>query len=220
MYHGPIYLNLTLQSVLTDVKNWLDQHKNEFVMLIFQQQGKLAKGDLSKEVRQMVHATFGTAWYQVFAGQNEWPEVGKVRGKVLALGRLKSDVQGFCDVRSWLDTGDNTDGVVINAGRKLRIYLQDRYKGLSKEDGFQSMAADNDKKFAKVQAAAAATPDVPPLQLLRINHMSYSNLRYQPWMSGEGMNTLLRNSRLRIKGVLMIDDADPATVTHILNSRA
>ena len=220
MYHGPVYLNLTLQEVLTDVKNWLDQHKKEFVILIFQQQGKAAKGAISKDVNKLVRDTFGTALYQVFPGQNEWPEVSKLRGKVLAMGRLKSDVHGFCNVRSWLDTGDNTDGVVIDAGRKLRIFLQDRYKGLSTESSFQSMDEDNKKKFDKVKAAAEAKPNVPPLQLLRINHMSYSNLRYQPWASGEGVNALLRKSDIKIKGVLMIDDADQATVKHILRNNA
>ncbi len=45
-------------------------------------------------------------------------------------------------------------------------------------------------------------------------------VRYQPWELGEGVNTLLRNSNFTIQGALMIDDADQATVDHILANNA
>jgi hypothetical protein len=220
MYHGPIYVGSTLDQVLTEVNDWLAEHAREFVILIFQQQGAVSKADLSGDVRTLVRDRFGANLYNFNPNQQLWPTVGEMRGKVLAMGRLQNDVAGFCNVRSWLTTGDNTDGVVINAGTLLRIYLQDRYKNLSGENGFQSMAQDNNLKFAKVRAAARAIPNVASPQLLKINHMSYSNLRYQPWESGEGMNTLLRDSTLAITGVLMIDDADEDTVNHILTHNA
>jgi hypothetical protein len=220
MYHGPIYLNLSLQEVLKDVKDWLAKHDKEFVILIFQQQGKFTRGDVAQEVNKLVRKTFGEALYQVPDDLNGWPTVGMLRGKVLAMGRLKSDVQGFCNVRSWLDQGDNTEGTVIDAGEHLRIFLQDKYKGLSSATGFKTKEDDNELKFEIVEAAARANPPVPPARLLRINHMSYSNLRYQPWESGEGVNKLLRGSKFKIKGVLMIDDADQETVDRILASNA
>lgn len=216
MFHGPVYLNLTLQDVLTDIRNWLAQHAEEFVILIFQQQGKASKADLANEVRTMLRDTFGTDLYPFVSTAGFWPTLGELRGKVMAMGRLQSDVAGFCNVRTWLSTGDNTDGVVIDAGTQLRIFLQDRYKGLSGSGGYASMAQDNKQKFAKVKAAARTNPGVPPWHLLRINHMSYSNLRYQPWQSGEGVNKLLRDSMIRVNGVLMLDDADQATVNYIL----
>ena len=218
MFHGPIYLSLTLEKVLKDVNNWLGQHSNEFVILIFQQQGKPMQRDVSDGVRTLVRDTFGTKLHNFKPNALTWPTVGDLRGKVLAMGRLQSDVADFCNVRSWLSTGDNTDSVVINAGTNLHIFLQDRYKGLSSEEGYKSMDQDNSKKFAKVKDAAKAKPNGPPWKLLRINHMSYSNLRYQPWQSGEGVNKLLRDSKIKIQGVLMIDDADQATVKHILQN--
>jgi len=208
MYHGPVYLDLTLQSVLTDVKDWLAQYPKEFVILIFQQQGKPGQRDVAAGVLKMVQDTFQKAFYRFNPAQGQWQTVGRLRGKVLVMARLRSTVSGFCDVRSWVTAGDNTDGVVIEAGNNLRIFLQDRYKGLSGEGGFKSKEEDNKKKFTRVKAAAAnKVLNVLAPQLLRINHMSYSNLRYQPWQLGEGMNTLLRNSRLAVKGVLMLDDA-------------
>lgn len=216
MYHNVIYVGLTLEDVLNDIQTWLTQHPREFVILIFQQQGATSKADLSKELRQMVRDTFGDALHRFDSTQIEWPTVGELRGKVLGMGRLKKDVPEFCDVRTWLTDGNNTNGVVINAGTHLRIFLQDRYSGISKQDGYESIDKDNKKKFAIVKEAATAVPNVLRRQLLRINHMSYSNLRYQPYESGEGMNTLLRKSNLEIRGVLMLDDADDVTVSHVL----
>lgn len=221
MFHGPIYLNLTLKDVLAEINTWLEKNDEEFVILIFQQQGKWPQADCAKEVRDLVNDTFGDLWHKVNANWQRWPRVGELRGKVMCLGRLKSDVADFCNVRSWLTDGDNTDGTVISAGNYLKIYLQDRYKGLSSSTGFQSFEDDCKKKFAKVRAAASAVPNphIKATKLLRINHMSFSNLRFQPWETGERVNTMLRRSGLRIKGVLMIDDADQDTVDYILSHR-
>lgn len=226
MFHGPIYLGFTLEEVLTDVNNWLEEHPKEFVILIFQQQGKFGQRDVSEAVGTLLEDTFGGKLFDFNPNSSRWPTVGELRGQVLVMGRLRSHVAGFCDVRSWLTDGDNTDGVLINAGTRLRIYLQDRYKELSGRGGwrsafqgdFVSMADDNRKKFAKVTTAARANPGGIPERILKINHMSYSNLRYQPWESGEGVNTLLRNSMLKIQGVLMIDNADQKTVDYILSN--
>lgn len=227
MFHGPIYLGSTLSDLLTEVNTWLvDHHPDEFVILIFQQQGKKGQRDVSSAVHDLVCDTFGNAFHTFNPRWWRWPTVDELRGKVLVMGRLRSNVDGFCDVRSWVDIGDNTDGVLIDAGTRLKLLLQDRYKELSGKGGiirytthtggYSSPAQDNKKKFAKVKAAARMVPNISPRRLLRINHMSYSNLRFQPWELGEGVNTLLRNSNLRFNGVLMIDDADQDTVDRIL----
>jgi hypothetical protein len=216
MFHGPIYVGTTLVSVLTEIDTWLGQNPQELVILVFQQQGKSGQRDVADEVGTMVRATFGQRLFTFRPQAATWPTVGRLRGKVLALGRLRSAVAGFCDVRSWLTTGDNTDGALIDAGANLRLYLQDRYKGLSKDEGYDSMHADNRKKVAKVEAAARAAPGALDWHVLRVNHASYSNLRYQPWQSGEGVNALLRAATFRVRGAMMIDDADQATVDWIL----
>jgi hypothetical protein len=223
MFHGPMYLEQTLQEVLTAINTWLGTHPQEFVILIFQQQGKAPQSDAAADIKQMVRTTFGTKLTSYNpVGPAAWPTVGQMRGKVLVLGRLKSNVDIFYNVREWLSTGDNTDGAVINVDgeRNMKIYLQDRYKELSSP--YVSRDADNKAKFAKVKAAAGVglPTGVTAGALLRINHMSYSNLRYQPWQSGEGVNKLLRESTIKIQGVLMIDDADQATVDHILSNNA
>lgn len=221
MFHGPIYLNVTLQDVLTTINTWLVAHPREFVMLIFQQQGKPGQRDVAAEVRRMVADTFGPRFKPWRSHLTQWPTLGDLRGKVIGLGRMRSPVVGFADVGTWLRDGDNTDCHLIPAGDSLRILLQDRYKGLSKDNGgyiqsgFTSIEDDNQRKFAKVRDAALLSELTHP-RILSINHLSYSNLRYQPWESGEGVNTLLRRSTITVRGVLMLDDVDAATANWIL----
>lgn len=222
MFHGPIFLDSSLEDVLKAVKTWLTANPKEFVIFIFQQQGKPPQDDAAADILALVKDKIGRDSFHAFDHtRRRWPTIGELRGKVMCFGRLKSKVDEFCDVRSWLGDGDNTPGRVIDAAQNLKIYLQDQYKNISGSGGYVSRGDDNTKKFNIVKAAAQATPDVTASLLLRINHMSYSNLRYQPWESGEGVNTKLRASSFRIEGVLMIDDADQDTVDHILanNSR-
>lgn len=222
MYHGPVYLDQTLEEVLEEIDTWLAAHAQEFVILIFQQQGKKPQSDATQEVHRLVSQTFGARLVNFAPILPLWPKVSEMRGKVLAMGRLNSDVAGFCNVRDWLTDGNNTPGAVIDAGAKLKIYLQDVYSGVSGGGwgSYVSKADDNNKKFAKVRAAAEARPNITSSSLLKINHMSYSNLRYQPWELGKDVNALLRNSNFKIQGALMIDDADQATVDHILANNA
>ena len=220
MFHGPVYVDSTLDSVLTDISSFLKDHDKEFVILIFQQQGKSGQRDVDGDVGKMLGAKFDSKLHKFDAKRQDWPKVSELRGKVLAMGRLRNHVAGFCDVRSWLTDGDNTDGKFITAADNLKIYLQDRYKGLSTDEGYVSMEQDNKEKFAKVKAAADTRILESPYKVLRINHMSYSNLRYQPWKSGEAMNKLLRDSKLKIQGALMMDDADKDTVDFILKGNA
>ena len=58
MYHGPLYLRVTLESVLAEVKEWLSSHIREFVILIFQQQGLPGQRDVSEELGIIMSDTF------------------------------------------------------------------------------------------------------------------------------------------------------------------
>lgn len=217
MFHGPIYLDCTLEEVLTSIKAWLDTHPQEFVVLIFQQQGKPGQRDVAAEVKAMMDRIFATQCYRAPAKMNEWPTVGALRNKVLTFSRLRSSVEGFIDVRTWLTAGDNTPGIMLDAIQgTLKIYLQDNYKNISSEQGYVSQDDDNAKKFAIVTTAARAIAH-DDWKHLGINHLSYSNLRYQPWESGVGVNQRLRASTFTIKGIVMMDDADEATVDHVIS---
>jgi hypothetical protein len=221
MFHGPAPVNdQSLDDVLVDVRGWLDNNPNEFVILIFQQQGyPHIPGDCAPDVKTLIENRFGKFGSQRFfyftRKRQTWPTVGELRGRVLVMERLASRVKGFADISGWKQAGA-TPGAVIKVGDHLNVYLQDKFEKIS--DTFISKDDDNAKKMAIVKAAAKFVPDVPSPTLLRINHTSYSNKRYQPWTSGTGVNQLLRNSRIKIQGILMIDDADQTTVTHILNS--
>src|SRR5690606_33471470 len=50
MFHGPVYLDVTLETVLESISSWLESHQSEFVILVFQQQGKKGQRDVSSKV--------------------------------------------------------------------------------------------------------------------------------------------------------------------------
>ncbi|KGJ87950.1 phosphatidylinositol-specific phospholipase C domain-containing protein [Colwellia psychrerythraea] len=217
MYHGPIYLNLTLNEVLITVRKWLDKNPKEFLILIFQQQGKFSsRDDISKGVSTSLKQHFGDKLLESNPAMQEWPTCGEVRNKVIVMNRMRSPIDDAIDVRSWLTDGDNSEGIELNTDSGVTVYLQDKYKGISKESGFETLTKDNIKKFAVFKAAAVIDVN-KDTKLLGINHLSYSNLRYQPWSSGEGVNILLQENNMKTKGLIMADDADSTTVEHIIN---
>jgi 1-phosphatidylinositol phosphodiesterase len=226
MYHGPVDLSISLQEVLTEVNTWLASHADEFVILIFQQQGKLGtkgalgkKWDISSDVDKMVKDTFGARLFNFKGTRKTWPLLETLRGKVLAMSRMQSAPSGFCDVRTWLQH-DNTTGAEFAVADGLKVYLQDRYKGLSSatmDVQFQT-SGDYDKKLEMVERTAARAIEGHRTDhfTLTINHLSHSSIKWQPWTIGKVMNEMLRRSRFKICGLLMIDDADADTVDRIV----
>ena len=231
MYHGIIDLSISLEDVLGEVDTWLGAHGQELVILIFQQQGK-KKGDpgtpwdVSAEVKKLVDAKLGDKLFRFRSSLTAWPTVQDLRGKVLALGRLPSNPEYFCDVRNWLQY-DAPEGVSFKTGNGLDVYLQDRYKGLSSAQVEQDVMTkgDYERKLSLVEKACEVAcwngeTLLEDRKALTINHLSHSSIKWQPWTIGKVMNTMLRQSKFTIRGLLMIDDADADTVNHIVKWNA
>lgn len=223
MFHGPVPVNdQSLDVALADIRAWLDENPREFVVLMFQQQGyPLVKSDCAAEVRNSVNRAFGgrgDRFFHFAADRNSWPTVDDLRGRVMVMERLESRVDGFCNVRAW---PDNPTGITLDINTWLQIHLQDMYSSVSGGwFSYESKEVDNLKKLATVEAAARQLPNNYSRTLLKINHLSYSNKRYQPWKLGVGVNTLLRQSTFPLLGFIMIDDADPSTVDFILGGNS
>lgn len=219
MFHGPRAVNdQTLDDVLEEIKTWLDDHGDEFVILMFQQQGALGnKSDCREQVAKVVKKHFkGDNYFSYSAHHASWPPVTRVRGRVLVMERLQSRQAGWYDVSSWADA---PTGQLFKIPMNLWIYLQDKYKGVSDAKLYNPMSYEVKKKMEYVKAAAEADPDgedVVKRNILKINHTSYSNKKWQPYESGAEVNKLLRASDFTIQGIMMIDDADQDTVDHIL----
>jgi hypothetical protein len=230
MYHGPVDLSISLQEVLTEVNTWLESHTSEFVILIFQQQGKPGtKGepgtswDISRAVHKKVTDTLGDKVFNFKNSRKTWPLLDTLRGKVLAMSRMLSAPDGFCDVRGWL-THDNTEGAEFSVADGLKIYLQDRYKGLSTAtvDMQIQLNGDYEKKLHLVETTSARAIEGHKTNhfTLTVNHLSHSSIKWQPWTIGKVMNQMLRKSKFKICGLLMIDDAEDETVNHIVASNS
>jgi len=211
MKHGPRQVNnQTLDDVLAEIKAWLDENTTEFVILMFQQQGVF---DCSEKLKADVNKHFsGDRFFSYSPHHMSWPTVRFLRNKVMVMERLKSRVAGWYDISAW--KGEPT-GELVKIPKHLSIYLQDKYQNVSdKNMYYNTMEYEAKRKMEVVKAAAEKIID--DKRVLRINHTSYSNKRWQPYESGEVVNTLLCETSFQIQGVMMIDNADDLTINHIL----
>jgi 1-phosphatidylinositol phosphodiesterase len=211
MVHGVREVNdQNLDAVLHEIRQFLDTNSDEFVILMFQQQGKSGV-DCADGVQRLVHKNFGSAIGRRFFSFNSklatvWPTVRELRGRVMVMERLKSRVPGFCNVSAWLD---NPTGASFDVNPNLAVFLQDNYKDVSK--GWTRDAETNDKIKTLRNGIHTANREEDQAKLLQIHHSSYSNKRYEPWTTGEMINKKLRKGIPLVnlkRGFMMIDDAD------------
>jgi hypothetical protein len=228
MFHGVRAVNdQTLDDVLGEMKAWLDNHQGEFLILMFQQQGALGnKSDCSAQVAADVRKHFsGNRFFTSSPHHPTWPTVGQLRNRMMVMERLQARVAGWCDVSPWSDA---PTGQLMKVPLHRYVYLQDKYKDVSDALVYNPLWYEAQQKMKFVEAAAKAQRGLVDGNLayfgelrnkvLKINHTSYSNKKHQPYESGAAVNALLRTKRFRIQGIMMIDDADQATVDHILQS--
>ncbi len=213
MYHGMREVNdQNLDTVLQEIRQFLNTNSDEFVVLMFQQQG-MSGTDCAAGVQRLVAKNFGTAigarFFSFSSTRNVWPTVGELRGRVMVMERLKSRVPGFCDVSAW---PDNPAGASFDVNTDVAVFLQDNYKNVS--ESWDRDAETNDKIKALRKGIHAAHGHEDRAKLLQIHHSSYSNKRYEPWATGQIINKKLRKGIPLVslkRGFVMIDDADGPT---------
>jgi hypothetical protein len=103
---------------------------------------------------------------------------------------------------------------------KLRIHLQDRYKGVSSTGGHWVTPSKQKECQLKVKIVMDADRAGRKLAnnraVWQINHASFSNKRYEPYTTGEIVNRLLRAKRFASPGIVMLDDVDSAICDHVI----
>jgi hypothetical protein len=216
MYHGPREVNnQNLDAVLAEVRIFLDTHPGEFVILMFQQQG-WENVDCSAGVKRLITKNFGiNRFFSFDSARTTWPTAGDLKGRVMVMERLKARVSGFCDITAW---PENPKGTAINVNGTLKAFVQDNFKNVSKNWGRDAETSDKITVFRKGFHLAALQSN--PSQILQIHHTSYSNKRYEPWTTGEIINTKLQAGNRIVglqKGIVMIDDADVAMCNYLLS---
>lgn len=223
MYHGPVYLDSSLDQVLATISKFLHENPTEFLILTFQDQGKGNTDGLGHEVYKLVHRMLKDKIWDMDSMDEDWqwPKLQDVRGKVVLMNRMDERLEGFIDVRPWKDVGKNTEGTEISlvgdsmpVEDDLLVYVQDKYTGFTV---FYKNACK--EKFALAQKASQVIGKLDS-RYFSFNHLSFSNPCCQPWYTGSLMNTAYIQKQFKVKGVLVIDDANPETVEAIfaLNS--
>jgi 1-phosphatidylinositol phosphodiesterase len=221
MVHGPRLVNeQSLDNVLKEISTWLRENSGEFVILMFQQQGR-SKIDTGDGVQRLVAKNFGNILGRTFFNfdsiAHRWPTVGDLRGRVLVLERLQARVPGYCDVSQW---PKNPEGAVFDINNQLKVFVQDKfekvYEGWSRD-------AECDEKIKVIRHGihTAHRINQSSQNVLSIHHSSYSNKRYEPWTTGQIINRkLISQSTPPLvnfdRGIMMIDDATSAMCNYLL----
>ena len=217
MVHGPRLVNdQNLDLTLKEISTWLKENSDEFVVLMFQQQGR-SKIDTADGVQRMVAKNFGRTFFHFNSIAHRWPTVGDLRGRVLILERLESRVPGYCNISQW---PKNPEGVVFDINTQLKVFVQDKFEKVY--DGW-SRDAECDEKIKVIRRGIhdAHRINQSNHNVLYIHHSSYSNKRYEPWTTGQIINQKLMSQSTPPlvkfeRGIMMIDDATSGMCNYLL----
>lgn len=204
VFHGPFDQGVSIQSVCTDIDNFLTQHNNEFVILMLKQEGGYI--DISTAINDIVNKTLG---HRIFVKGANWPQLNQVRGRVLVLSRLRSPHKDHFDTTGWPDNPKNTVLANVGTAAQCGIILQDNYKSPPL----------NDKKIA-IRLALIAGYEAAAANNYNNLFVNYTSLVWKPWeplWSGRTkVNPWIWSSCGYGKGVICVDAADKPIAKHIV----
>lgn len=125
MVHGPQFLGLTLQDLLTTVYGWLDEHQSEALIM----QLKKDRMDESSSI------SFSEAVVSLLAENDKYwridnttPTLGELRGRIQLLRRFRGDdltAYGL-NVSRWQDNPKKP--FTMNVGHGIKVSVQDHYR--------------------------------------------------------------------------------------------
>jgi 1-phosphatidylinositol phosphodiesterase len=201
-YHGSS-VQVTFNSVLTDINNFLGLNGNEFVILMLKNEHG---ADSSIAVNALVDQVVGVnGANRVYQRSNTWPDLAQVPGRVLVFSRMANPAGSHFDTRGW---GDDVNyqllpNVGLTANCNLRI--QDFWKfpfESNKQDAVQ---------FSVRKAQYPVTNDE-----LFLNFCSYASFGRDPDNFGREFNDWLRANVTTGRGVICVDAVDAPIADHIV----
>ncbi|MBN83046.1 MAG: hypothetical protein CMJ70_23180 [Planctomycetaceae bacterium] len=228
MCHGKAVFDVTFESQLQIVSQFLINHPREFVVMVLHQQGWTNVG--GAESHQLITQQINRARlnvYDISQHSGGWPTVRDLAGKVLILSRLNRPNASWLQVSNgWGDHENKTYFRRFCAeNANLHILLQDRYNGVTTPTPTEHLhtlggawrADANQAKFIlfdNMREEGQAGD-------LKVNHLSHSfKFHGHPWVLGQTLNQRLVdaivNSHRKYRGLLMLDDANENTCSNLI----
>jgi 1-phosphatidylinositol phosphodiesterase len=202
VYHGPVDMGITVQSVLDDIVTFLDTNRSEFIILMLKQEtGKI---DISGPINGMVNTTLVGKLYN--SAIEEWPDISALRRRVLVFSRLPSPHASHFNTTAWPDNPSEVFLKLTTKPANFGIVLQDLYNS--------PKVVDKQKAIVDLLDHADASQDK---KLLYVNYTSFVWKPYQPLTIGRDPTKpwLLKQ---RGKGVICVDAVDTEITDSIIGN--
>lgn len=200
LYHGPVNLDVSVQSAIDDVVAFLTANPTETVIIMLKQE--TGSTDISAAINTIVNNTLGAMLLRRDDRRLRWPSQEECAGRALVFSRLQTPHANHFDTRTW--NADSAD-MTVNVGGPLRLRIQDRY-------GSPQVS---DKRAAIRNSLQNAEASEDPTSLF-LNFTSFVWKPYEPFATGPDTNNYIRMTALTGKGVVCVDAAEANILNYLI----
>lgn len=200
LYHGPVNLDVSVQSAITDVVNFLTANRTETVIIMLKQE--TGQNDISAAINLIVNQTLGAMLLRRDDRRLRWPSQEECAGRALVFSRLQTPHAAHYDTSDW--NADSAD-MTVNVGGDLRLRIQDLYDS--------PQVRDKNDAIRNSLRNAEASEDPKSLFL---NFTSFVWKPYEPLTTGPDTNDYIRMAHLTGKGVVCVDAADATILNYLV----
>lgn len=200
LYHGPVNLDVSVESAIDDVVEFLTANPTETVILMLKQE--TGNNDISAAINDIVNNALGVKLLKKDNRRLRWPSQEECAGRVLVFSRLRTPHADHFDTRGW--NADSAD-MTVNVGGSLRLRVQDLY-------GSPQVS---DKKDAIRDSLQNAEESEDPKSLF-LNFTSFVWKPYEPLATGPDTNNYIRMAHLTGKGVVCVDAAEANILNYLV----
>ena len=200
LFHGPVNLDVSVESAITDVVDFLTDNPTETVIIMLKQE--TGKDDISAAINGMVNRVLGAMLLRRDNRRLRWPSQEECAGRALVFSRLRTPHADHYDTTGW--NADSAD-MTVNVGGDLRLRIQDLYGSPQVRD----------KNNAIRNSLHNAEESEDPKSLF-LNFTSFVWKPYEPLTTGPDTNNYIRMARLTGKGVVCVDAADATILNYLI----
>lgn len=200
LYHGPVNLEVSVESAIDDVVDFLDANRTETVIIMLKQE--TGKNDISAAINDIVNDRLGEKLLKRDDRRLRWPSQEECAKRALVFSRLQTPHADHYDTRGW--NADSAD-MTVNVGGPLQLRIQDLY-------GSPQVS---DKKDA-IRGSLRNTEESEDPKSLFLNFTSFVWKPYEPLTTGPDTNEYIRIARLTGKGVVCVDAAEANILNYLI----
>jgi 1-phosphatidylinositol phosphodiesterase len=204
VFHGPFDQGISIETVMTNVVDFLTAHANEVVLLLLKQEG--GQGDISADINEIVNNTLGATLYQRDNHLQRWPLLGECRGRALVLSRLQNPSATHFSTVGWPDNCTSTE---VACCPTYGVRIQDLYKSPEVKD--KKKAVSNLLLDAKIAAKKGNQTQ------LFLNFTSFVWKPWEPVWSGSTHMTPYLKTRPSGAGVICVDAVTEDLASHLIS---